>query len=222
MGAFPRLPAAFLIIALSWTASAKAQEPEPERDSSPLVQKPARTEQITISNFAIEANAVEDRLRAIDIALESTGLKDEVEEALSEVAAKGDALKEHFGSLSSRRMMNSEINGLLSELDLQEAVVSRQIDRVSRRAKEISALEEQNEADIVLWTQAVRDSRSPGVPPWPGYVDNPLLPAIAAWLKASHQPSKRDGRLRCARRSRRRGRSSVRSPACPGEKTRSG
>jgi small-conductance mechanosensitive channel len=154
---------ALVLWASLWLAGASlagAQESPPPVEPA----APEEPEAISMANFAIQANAAEDRLTSIENALSATEVLDDVNEALTEIQEKGSALQDELGSLATRRMMSSEINSLQTELSLQEARTTRQISKLSARTEELDELLEQNEIDIGVWTQAVKDSRYPTVP----------------------------------------------------------
>jgi potassium efflux system protein len=138
--------------------SARAQEPKPE------VAAPEGPREITGADFAIEANAVEDRLSRIQNEMSVLDVSQDVNQALEEIEAAGAELQGQFEALEIRRMMSSELNALSAQLDLLDARVKRQIDKLSVYAGDLEALATQNETDIEAWTRALRAARRAAVP----------------------------------------------------------
>ena len=145
---------------LTGLPSARAQDPEPK----PEVAAPAEPKEITTADFAIEANAVEDRLSRIRTELSVIDIAAEVNQALDAIEAQGADLQEQFDALETRRMMSSELNTLHAHLELLDARTDRQIGKLSVYGGELEKLSTQNEQDIEVWTRAVRAARRPSVP----------------------------------------------------------
>jgi small-conductance mechanosensitive channel len=145
---------------LTGLPSARAQDPEPK----PEVAAPAEPKEITTADFAIEANAVEDRLSRIRTELSFIDIAAEVNQALDAIEAQGADLQEQFDALETRRMMSSELNTLRAHLELLDARTDRQIGKLSVYGGELEKLSTQNEQDIEVWTRAVRAARRPSVP----------------------------------------------------------
>jgi small-conductance mechanosensitive channel len=154
--------ASALALALGFISlpSARAQDPEPK----PEVPAPEEPKEITSADFAIQANAVEDRLSQIQNEMSVIDVADEVNAALDEIEAEGTALQEQFNALETRRMMISELNALRVQLELLDARTKRQIDKLSVYAGDLEELETQNDQDIEVWTRAVRAVRKPSIP----------------------------------------------------------
>ncbi|MBW2377615.1 MAG: hypothetical protein JRF55_16820, partial [Deltaproteobacteria bacterium] len=154
--------ASALALALGFISlpSARAQDPEPK----PEVPAPEEPKEITSADFAIQANAVEDRLSQIQNEMSVIDVADEVNAALDEIEAEGTALQEQFNALETRRMMISELNALRVQLELLDARTKRQIDKLSVYAGDLEELETQNDQDIEVWTRAVRAIRKPSIP----------------------------------------------------------
>jgi small-conductance mechanosensitive channel len=138
--------------------SARAQDPKPE------VPAPEEPKEITSAGFAIQANAVEDRLSQIENEMSVIDVAEEVNAALDEIDAEGAELREQFRALETRRMMISELNALRSHLELLDTRTKIQIAKLSVYASELEELETQNEEDIEVWTRAVRAIRKPSIP----------------------------------------------------------
>ncbi|MBW2381070.1 MAG: mechanosensitive ion channel [Deltaproteobacteria bacterium] len=138
--------------------SARAQDPKPE------VPAPEEPKEITSADFAIQANAVEDRLSQIENEMSVIDVAEEVNAALDEIEAEGAELREQFRALATRRMMISELNALRAHLELLDARTKRQVAKLSVYASELEELETQNEEDIEVWTRAVRAIRKPSIP----------------------------------------------------------
>lgn len=156
---------AVLIVLSSCVAgsSAVAQEsPAPAPQSPASVEE--QPEDVAIGNFAVQANAVEDRLARIDSLLAATGLAADVTETLEEIEAETKALSERLSNLGSRRMMASEINALDTELELLDARTKRQIQRISARAAQLEKLSIENEKDIEVWTSAAQSAKHRSIP----------------------------------------------------------
>ncbi len=144
-------------------ASAMAQgSPGPEPQGAASVED--EPEAVTIRNFALQANAIEDRLANIDSTLAATGLSAEATEALDDIEVETKALSERLSNLANRRLMVSEINALDTELELLDARTKRQIAKISARAAQLEKLSIQNEQDIELWTSAAQAAKQRSVP----------------------------------------------------------
>jgi len=120
--------------------------------------------EITIANFAIEANAVEERLSRIDVTLVTRGISDEVTKKLAQIESEGVELGEQFQNLETRRVMTSEINALDTEFELLDARTQRQIALLSARAAGFEQLSSQNQIDIQVWSRAARSANQRNVP----------------------------------------------------------
>jgi small-conductance mechanosensitive channel len=140
--------------------SARAQDPEPK----PEVPAPEEPREITGADFAIEANAVEDRLSQIQNEMSVIDVAEEVNAALDEIEAEGAELQQQFDALETRRMMMTELNALRVQVELLDARIKRQIDKLSVYATDLEELEIQNDEDIEVWTRAVRAIRKPSIP----------------------------------------------------------
>jgi hypothetical protein len=140
--------------------SARAEDPEPK----PEVAAPEEPREITGADFAIQANAVEDRLSQIRNEMSVIDVAEEVNAALDEIEAEGAELQEQFNALETRRMMISELNALRVQIELLDARTKRQIDKLSVYAGDLEELETQNNEDIEVWTRAVRAIRKPSIP----------------------------------------------------------
>ena len=137
---------------------ASAQDPEPE------VTAPEEPKEITGADFALEANAVEDRLSRIRTELSAIDVADDVNRALDEIEAEGAGIEQQFDALETRRMMSSELNTLLARLELLDKRTDRQVGKLSLYGSEIEQLSTQNEQDIEVWRRALRSARGPAVP----------------------------------------------------------
>ncbi len=140
--------------------SARAEDPEPK----PEVAAPEEPKEVTGADFAIQANAVEDRLSQIQNEMSVIDVAEEVNAALDEIEAEGAELQEQFNALETRRMMISELNALRVQVELLDARTKRQIDKLSVYAGDLEELETQNDEDIEAWTRAVRAIRKPSIP----------------------------------------------------------
>lgn len=141
-------------------SSGSAQQPAPAAEAP----KPEAPEAITEANFGVQAADAEELVSTIGRELEFQEVAEEVGEALDKVDVQADELLERTTSLDQRRMMNSEVNALDSELGLLDARTNRYIERAAARAKKLTALNVQADASIDLWTDAVRAARDPSVP----------------------------------------------------------
>ena len=140
------------------TASAEEPPPKPE---APVPEEP---KEITGADFAIQANAVEERLSQIQNDISVLDVTGEVNEALDEIKAEGALLQDQLNALVTRRMMSSELNALSVQLELLDARTKRQIEKLSVYAGDLEKLGTQNEEDIEVWTRALRAVRGPSVP----------------------------------------------------------
>ena len=136
------------------------------QDSPPPSEAPAPEEpkEITSADFAIQANAVEDRLSQIQNEMSLIDVAEDVNAALDEIEAEGAELREQFNALETRRMMISELNALRAQLELLDARAKKQIDKLSVYAGDLEELETQNDQDIEVWTRAVRAIRKASIP----------------------------------------------------------
>jgi small-conductance mechanosensitive channel len=136
------------------------------QDSPPPPEAPASEEprEITSGDFAIQANAVEDRLSRIRTEMSAIDVAKGVNQALDEIDAEGAELRHQFEALETRRMMISELNALSVQLELQDARTQRQIEKLSVYATDLERLATQNTEDIEIWTRALRTMRGPSVP----------------------------------------------------------
>lgn len=141
------------------SATTRAQEGPPVGLEAP--EQPAR---ITSAGFAIQANAVEERLARINNELAIIDVEAEVTRALAEIQSDGRLIAEDLEQIGRRRMMSSELNAMLAELELLDVRVERQIEKLSGYAAELERLSDQNEADIAVWTKARRAARGERVP----------------------------------------------------------
>lgn len=176
--------AAALVLAccasLAMLPSAWAQEPAAD---APGIAAPEAPTEITVADFAIEASAVEERLAQIRGVISVVDVAADVSAELDAIDAHGDELRERFGALESRRMMSSELNTVDAQLELQNARVDRQIDRLSTYANDLAGMERQNEDDIERWTKALRTARRASVP-------KSVLDRTASILKGLHEGDK--------------------------------
>jgi small-conductance mechanosensitive channel len=150
-------------VLLTWAALAQAafaQEPE----AAPVVAKPAEPTELTESNFGLLAAKAEELTTTVGRELDAETVSSDVEATLDAIETEAAGLLERTASLSTRRMMNSELNALDAELDLLEARTNRQIDKVASRAKRLAELGAEVERSIELWTDGVRRARDPSVP----------------------------------------------------------
>jgi small-conductance mechanosensitive channel len=139
---------------------AGAQEPAPTPEAPP----PEEPREITGADFAIQANAVEERLSQIQNEMSVLDVVQEVNEKLDEIEADGAELQGQLDALVTRRMMISELNSLRVQLELLEAETKRQIEKLGAYAGDLEKLENQNEEDIEVWTRALRVVRGSSVP----------------------------------------------------------
>jgi potassium efflux system protein len=149
-----------LIAAPAGLPSVSAQDPEPK----PEVSAPVKPREITGADFAIEANAVEDRLSRIRTELSVIDVAADVNQALDEIEAEGVKLQDQFDALETRRMMSSELNTLFTHLELLDARTDRQISKLSAYTGEIETLATQNQEDIETWTRALRAVKGSSFP----------------------------------------------------------
>ncbi|MBW2381431.1 MAG: mechanosensitive ion channel [Deltaproteobacteria bacterium] len=149
-----------LALGLISVPSARAQDAEPK----PEVPAPEEPKEITSADFAIQANAVEDRLSQIQNEMSVIDVAEDVNAALDEIEAEGAELRKQVNALESRRMMISELNALHTQLEFLDARTKRQIAKLSEYAGDLEELETQNEEDIEVWTRAVRAIRKPSIP----------------------------------------------------------
>ena len=140
--------------------SARAQDPEQEAQAP----TPVAPREITGADFAIQANAVEDRLSQIRNEMSVIDVAEEVNAALDEIEAEDAELQEQFKALETRRMMISALNALRVQIELLDARIKRQIDKLSVYAGDLEELETQNDEDVEVWTRAVRAVRKSSIP----------------------------------------------------------
>ena len=141
-------------------SSGSAQQPAPAAEAP----EPEAPQTVTEANFGVQAADAEELVSTIGRELESQEVSEEVGAALDKVDVQADELIERTASLDQRRMMNSEVNALDSELGLLDARTNRYIERAAARAKKLAALSVQADSSIDLWTDAVRAARDPSVP----------------------------------------------------------
>jgi small-conductance mechanosensitive channel len=134
---------------------------EPPPTEAPAPEEP---KEITSADFAIQANAVEDRLSQIRTEISVLDVTEEVNKALDEIEAQGEELQAQFRALETRRMMISELNALDVQLELLHGRIDRQIEKLSVYAGDLEALAAQTEEDIEVWKRALRATRGPSVP----------------------------------------------------------
>ena len=147
-------------VGLMSTQFARAQDPAP----APEAPVPETPKELTGADFAIEAGAVEERLARIKTEMSLIDVLAEVTKALDEVDASGAELLESFAALESRRMMSSELNNFLNQLEFLDARTDRQIAKLSAYGTELETLSTQNDEDIELWTGALKRGRRRSVP----------------------------------------------------------
>jgi small-conductance mechanosensitive channel len=141
-------------------SSGSAQQPAPVAEAP----KPEAPEPVTEANFGVQAADAEQLVATIGLELDFQEVSEEVGEALDKADVQADELMERAASLDQRRMMNSEVNALDSELGLLDARTNRYIERAATLAKKLAALSVQADASIDLWSDAVRAARDPSVP----------------------------------------------------------
>ena len=149
-----------VFVLLASTASAQQPAPAPAPEAPPAEEPQAVTE----ANFGVQAAKAEELVSTIGRELESQAVPEEVSEALDNAERQATELLERTETLGERRMMNSEINALDSELDLLEARANRYIERAAARARRLTALRVSADGSIELWSDAVRAARDPAVP----------------------------------------------------------
>ncbi|MFW2387202.1 MAG: mechanosensitive ion channel domain-containing protein [Polyangiales bacterium] len=139
--------------ALAQDTGEKAETPAPEEPK-----------EITISDFAIQAGAVEERLERIRDEIAVFDVAAQVGAALDSIEADAAESRERFVDLEARRMMSSELNNLRTELEILDTRTDRQIDKLSLYAGDLEKLGRQNREDLELWTDAFRTARRSEVP----------------------------------------------------------
>ena len=142
-------------------APASAQEPLPPPEAPATDEEP---KEITGADFAIEADAVEDRLSRIEAAMSGIDVGKDVNATLDEIEAEAEAAQDQLKTLEARRIMSTELNSLRTRLELTDSRTKRQIEKLSVYAGELEALATQNDEDIEVWTRALRAARAPEVP----------------------------------------------------------
>ncbi|MBT8479971.1 MAG: mechanosensitive ion channel [Myxococcales bacterium] len=143
---------------------AHAQTPAPQPEAAPEAPPPEAPKNLTGSDFAIEAAAVDERLSRIETEMSLIDVLTEVTEALDAVDAEGAALGESLAALGTRRVMSSELNDLQARIEYLDARVDRQISKLSAYGAELEALSTQNDEDIALWAEALKRGRRSSVP----------------------------------------------------------
>ncbi|MGB3052849.1 MAG: mechanosensitive ion channel domain-containing protein [Polyangiales bacterium] len=151
-------------VGLMGTQFAHAQAPAPGPAPAPEAPVPETPKELTGADFAIEAGAVEERLARIKTEMSLIDVLAEVTKALDEVDASGAELLESFAALESRRMMSSELNNFLNQLEILGARTDRQIAKLSAYGTELETRATQNDEDIELWTGALKRGRRRSVP----------------------------------------------------------
>ncbi len=152
-------------IGLMGTQFARAQAPPPASDTPSLDAAASETpKDLTGADFAIEADAVEERLSRIKTEMSLIDVLADVTNALDELDAQGVALGESFDALEKRRMMSSELNNLRAQLEHLDARTARQIAKLSACGADLEALSTQNDEDIELWTEALKRGRRRALP----------------------------------------------------------
>jgi hypothetical protein len=140
-------------------ASSSAQEAAPQEPPPPEEPK-----EITGADFAVEANAVEDRLARIRSEVTAIDVVGDVQKALEEIVEDAEEVQEQFQSLGTRRMMSSELNAMRGQLELLDARTDRQVGKLSTYGTKLEKLTSQNEDDIDVWTRALESARGARVP----------------------------------------------------------
>ncbi len=151
---------------LSSAPSVSAEDP-PTKPEAPAPQEPQEAQQpkeISLTDFAIEANAVDERLSQIQARISLIDVVDEATQELGAIDAEVDEVRERFEALADRRAMSSELNILALRLQELTLRIDKQIDRISVYASELEELAAQNDQDIERWTRALRQARRPSVP----------------------------------------------------------
>ncbi len=143
------------------SVSAEDVPPKPE---APAPQEPEEPKEISLVDFAIEANAVDERLSQIQAQISLIDVVDEATQELDAIDTEVDEVRESFEALADRRAMSSELNVLSLRLQELTARTDRQIDRLSVYATELEELATRNQKDIERWTRALRQARRPSVP----------------------------------------------------------
>ena len=148
---------------LTFAPSLSAQAPPPKPEA-PAPEEPQESKEISLADFAIEANAVDDRLSQIQARISLIDVVTEVNGELDAIEAEVAEVSESFEALATRRAMSSELNVFTVGLEALSARTDNQIDRLSVYSVELEKLSTQNDQDIERWTQALRRARRPSVP----------------------------------------------------------
>lgn len=145
---------------LSARPSASAQAPPPGRETAAAEAPKA----VTGADFAMEANAVEQRLARIRSEISVIDIAAAVSKTLDEIEATSEKLQADFTALQARRVMTSELNAIHIQLELLDDRVKTQIGKLSVYASDLQKLATQNDEDIEVWTRALRSARGLSIP----------------------------------------------------------
>ena len=136
-----------IFVCLVSSVSAQDAEPPPE---APAQEEP---KEISTAEFAIEASAVEERLKRIQTQISLIDVLDEVRAELDAIEAEGVVLAEKVEGALARRAMSSELNALRFQLAALDAGNDVQVAKLTGYADELEELATQNETDIEVWSR---------------------------------------------------------------------
>lgn len=141
-------------------SSVKGQEAPPP----PQAPAPEEPKEISTAEFAIEASAVEDRLKRVRTQIALIDVLEDVKAQLEDISAQGAALSDKLERASTRRAMSSELNSLRFQVEALETRSEVQVARLSEYAGALVELSKQNDEDIEAWGRALQQGRKPSVP----------------------------------------------------------
>ena len=154
------LSASLALFSFAAVSSLHAQGAPPP----PEAPAPEEPKEISTAEFAIEAGAVEERLKRIRTQIALIDVIADVETQLEDISTQQAALSDKLERISTRRAMSSELNSLGFQLEALETRSELQVARLSEYAGALVELSEQNDEDIETWRRALQRGRRASVP----------------------------------------------------------
>lgn len=140
--------------------SVKAQEAQPK----PAATAPNEPTEISGADFAVQADAVQERLEQIRSQISAIDVVEAVKAELDEISTEATALTDELKGLGTHRVMSSELNSLRFRLEALDARCRSQITKLTAYGDGLEKLTTQNDADIEAWSQALQQAERPSMP----------------------------------------------------------
>jgi small-conductance mechanosensitive channel len=135
--------------------SVGAQEPQTKPEAPPS----SAPKEINSTDFAVEADAVQERLDRIRAQISVIDVVDQVRSELDSILTEGVALLDELTKPGSHRVMSSELNSLSFRLEALDDRCEAQIAKLTGYGDELEKLATQNDEDIKVWTQALQQAQ---------------------------------------------------------------